>query len=283
MDLAHVRTDSSAIAVVTGANRGIGLAVAEELLRAGMRVVLVARDHGRGREAQRQLARLGDVTLVTGDLGTVGGARATADAIATALPTIDVFIHNAALWPTVLEHNADGHERSFAVNHLAPFVLNRVLEPVFRASRTRVVQVSAGIYVKGKADPDRTPTGADFSKLRTYATTKLCNLLLVPLFAKRWAGQGPTINAVHPGVIRTGLGDTTGPLGVALRLVKRLWKSPAEGARPIVKLALDPALAAETGRYFHELEAQELAPVARDEALAARLFHQAEALTEAVL
>ena len=74
----------------------------------------------------------------------------------------------------------NGLEQAFVTNHLAPFLLNHELEPLLVASGARVVQVSAGLYVKGRADPARTPTGLDFHPVRTYADTKLCNLLLVP-------------------------------------------------------------------------------------------------------
>ena len=219
-------------AVVTGGNRGIGYAVCEALVDKGFRVVAVARNPG---------APSG-VEVVHGDLS----SRRTVAAVATALrdtcDTVDVLVHNAGIWPTRLRLNEDGLEQSFAVNHLAPFQLNLALEDRIR----RVVQVSAGLYVKGRVDLDRTPYGTDFHRMRTYCDTKRANLLLVPLFARRWQDAGVTIDAVHPGVIRTGLGDPGGVLGAVLRLVKRRWASPAEGAAPVVRLVDDPG----TGRYF---------------------------------
>jgi hypothetical protein len=129
-----------------------------------------------------------------------------------------------------------------------------------------VVQVSAGLYVKGAVDPERTPVGADFHPIRTYANTKLANLLMLPLFARRW--QAVTIDAVHPGVIRTGLGDRRGPLGLLLKAVKLTWRSPEEGARPVVRLLHAPG----SGRYFNELREE---PVAYDTDLARRLWDDA--------
>lgn len=141
------------------------------------------------------------------------------------------------------------------------------------------MQVSAGLYVKGRPDLARTPRGDDFHPLRTYPTTKLLNLHCVPRFAERWSGTGVTVNAVHPGVIRTDLGDRSGVLGLVLRAVKRLWKSPEEGARPVVKLAQDPALHGVTGRYFHLEDEAPLHPIARDAALAEAVWRQACELT----
>lgn len=254
--------------VVTGGNRGIGLATAEEFARRGHRVVIVARNPAAAAEA----ARLG-ADLVTADLSTLRGVRAAAEELAATCPRPDVLVHNAGVWPAARRLTEDGFEESFAVNHLAPFLLNHLLQDRL----TRVVQVTAGLYVKGRADPGRTPAGADFSPVRTYADTKLCNLALVPLWAARWKERGVTIDAVHPGVIRTGLGDRGGPVGLLLKAAKLLWKAPAQGAAPVVRLALDTS--GGTGRYFEIDRELPLAPVAADAVLARRLWAQAAELT----
>ncbi|GAB1818274.1 SDR family NAD(P)-dependent oxidoreductase [Herbidospora sp. RD11066] len=252
--------------VVTGGNRGIGYAVCAELARQGHRVVVVARDAAKGEEALRSLP--GEAGLVLGDLSTVAGMRSVAERLMVVCPEIDVLVHNAGLWPSRLTLTGDGLEQAFAVNHLAPYTLNRLLEDRLK----RVVQVSAGLYVKGKADPERTPYGADFHPLRTYADTKLCNVLMLPLFAERWRARGVTIDAVHPGVINTGLGDRKGPVGVLLKVAKRFWKTPDQGAAPVVALTTKST----TGRYYDELEE---IPMTADRELGLRLWEQAEKLS----
>jgi len=253
--------------VITGGNRGIGLATAEEFARRDHRVVLVVRNPAAADEA----ARLG-AELVAGDLSTLKGVRAVAEALAGTCPRLDVLVHNAGIWPSARRLTEDGFEESFTVNHLAPFLLNHLLEDRL----TRVVQVTAGLYAIGRADPERTPAGTGFSALRSYADTKLCNLALVPLWAERWKPRGITIDAVHPGVIRTGLGDRGGMAGTLLRAAKRLGKAPADGAAPVVRLALDrPG----TGRYFDVDRERPLAPAAADPARARRLWAQAVELT----
>lgn len=247
-------------AVVTGANRGIGRAVAEALDARGFRVMLVGRDAA-GLEAARVSLR-GPAEVVIGDLGCLSGVRAVARELLDRARTLDVLVHNAGLWPSRRERNEDGLERAFAVNHVAPFVLNHLLEERLRESRTRVIGVSAGLHVKGRVDLERTPIGDDFHPILTYATTKLCNLLMMPLWAERWS-SGPTIASVHPGVIRTGLGDRPGMLGAVLSLAKRLWASPEEGARNVVRLVDQPG----TGRYFH---LDQEAPFTRDDRALAR-------------
>lgn len=201
MDSAQTgRSVPAPTAVVTGGGRGIGYAVAAELLRNGCEVVLVARDGQRGEAARSALAASAGtrVRLVVGDLSSVRTVRATAQALRDSCPRIDVLVHNAGLWPSRRVLNEDGLEQAFATNHLAPFLLNHELEPLLTASAARVVQVSAGLYVKGRVDPERTPTGLDFHPVRTYADTKLCNLLLVPRFAERWQGTGVTVTPCTP-------------------------------------------------------------------------------------
>jgi NAD(P)-dependent dehydrogenase (short-subunit alcohol dehydrogenase family) len=266
--------------VITGANRGIGRALAQQLVERGVDVVLLCRDGEAGARAERELREVGraGVQLVLGSLDSIAAVRSSAEALSNAAPRFDVLVHNAGVWPSRRVLTSDGLELAFAVNHLAPFLLNHLLaESVTRGGR--IVQVSAGIYIKGRVDLARTARGDDFGALSTYANTKLCNLLLLTRFAAHFASRGITMNALHPGVIRTGLGDRNDILGLLLRLVKRLWKSPEEGARPIASLALDPRYAHVSGRFFEVEREVELAPVARDTALADQLWQQACELT----
>lgn len=255
--------------VVTGGNRGIGYAVCERLAADGHKVLLVARDPDQGKQAAARIA--GDVEYVTGDLTTTASVRLLAGELQARCPRVDVLVHNAGIWPGRRVLNGDGLEESFAVNHLAPFLLNHLLEDRLG----RVVQVTAGLYVKGRAEPGRTAVGAGFSAMRTYADTKLCNLLTVPLFAERWRASGVTIDAVHPGVIRTGLGDRRGPLGWLLKAAKRTWAAPEEGARHVVSLTA----ATGTGRYFDQADHVPLQGPALDADRARLIWEEAESLT----
>ncbi|HEX6245356.1 MAG TPA: SDR family NAD(P)-dependent oxidoreductase [Polyangiales bacterium] len=265
--------------VVTGANRGIGFAVARQLASAGHDVVLVCRDAVDGARARDTLvAAGGSARMVHGSLASLRAIRDTARAIEGACPRLHVLIHNAGIWPSQRSLNEDGLEQAFVVNHLAPFLLNRLLEPRLAEQRARVVQVSAGLYVKGAVDLARTPRGDDFSAFKTYANAKLCNLLTLDHFAARWQPLGISVNALHPGVIRTGLGDRGDALGLLLRLVKRLWKTPEEGARPVVRLAVDPALEGVSGRYYELEQERPLQGHARDARLARVVCEQAEQL-----
>jgi len=300
--------------VVTGGTRGIGEEVVRQLASAN-RVVFVGRDVERGKAVER--ANPGS-HFVAADLGSV---KATRDAARCVLEvtdnTIDVLIHNAGIWPSRCERNGDGDggargeggeggeggdggdggdggeggdggdgggiERAFAVNHLAPFLLNHLLlDAVAKSETKRIVQVSAGLYIKGKVEAAtllETARGDRFHPIRTYADTKLCNLVIQERMTRRLSTRGVTLNAVHPGVIRTDLGDRKDMLGLLVRLVKLLWKTPQEGARPIVRLATDPSLDGVTNRYFHLIEEMPLADVAKNEDLATAVWNHAVKIT----
>jgi NAD(P)-dependent dehydrogenase (short-subunit alcohol dehydrogenase family) len=270
--------------VVTGASSGIGQAIAEALVALGERVVLVCRDPARGGETARELRANhagAEVELVVADLASIEGCKKAAREMAAVCPKLDVLIHNAGIWPTRLERNVDGFERSFAVNSVAPFMLNRLLMPSLAAAApARIVQVSAGIYVRGKVDRERTPVGADFHRLRSYADTKLWNLMCTMEEARRREGSGITVNAVHPGVVRTRLGDLDGVGGVLLRAVKRFWATPEDGAVGPVRLAVAPEVAGDNGRYYDRLRPAELVGIARDAELATALWERTRELAK---
>lgn len=158
------------------------------------------------------------------------------------------------------------------------FLLNRLLEERLAGSRARIIQVTAGLHVAGRVDVDRTPRGEDFHWMKTYASTKLWNLLNTLELSRRWGHRSVTVNAVHPGIVRTRLGDLPGPSGWALRAMKLLWASPKRGARGPVHLATSSDLADQSGLYFNGLKLGEPAPVARDASLARELWQCTEHL-----
>jgi NAD(P)-dependent dehydrogenase (short-subunit alcohol dehydrogenase family) len=264
------------VSIVTGGNAGIGKAIAASLAQQPGRVVIVSRDPRKGQEAVAEIQAsnpVASVEMVEGDLGSVRQVRQLAAALLARYPRIQVLINNAGVWLPKRVVNEDGLELSFMVNHLAPFLLTNLLLDRLQASApARIVNVNAGLYIKGTLDLEKTPYGHDFHRLKSYANTKLCNVLFTVELARRLVGTGVTVNAVHPGVIRTGLGDTSGPIGWLLRLVKRFWPEPVAGARAPVWLATDPALEGVSGKYFDLQTETELTETARDEVLARQLW-----------
>jgi NAD(P)-dependent dehydrogenase (short-subunit alcohol dehydrogenase family) len=269
--------------VVTGANAGIGKAVARQLAAEGHHVVAVCRNEARGRAAVDEIRREvpeAQIDLVLGDLSTVASTRALADKLLATYPAIHVLINNAGVWMNRRVLNADGIEMTFMVNHLAPFMLSLLLLDRLKASApARIVNVNAGLYALGEADLNKLPAGDNFKTFKTYMHTKLCNVLTTMELARRLEGTGVTVNALHPGVINTNLGASRTPIGLLLKVVKRFWSEPEAGAQPVVRLAVDPELEGVNGRYFDILEAVDLADNAKDPGLAERTWEVSAELT----
>lgn len=268
--------------IVTGGNAGIGAAIVEQLAQRGGHVVMISRSRDKGEAAVQAIrAAVPDnaVDLVVGDLSTIAAVGQLAATLLERCPRIDVLINNAGVWPMRRVLNADGLETAFMVNHMAPFLLTTLLLQRIKAGGPgRIVNVNAGLYVNGKLDMERTPYGLDFSRIRTYADSKLCNMLFTLELARRLAGTGVTVNAVHPGVIRTELGIPGGPLGWVLRQVKRTWDTPEDGAIAPVWLATAPEVAQTSGRYFNLLADTAVTATAGDPELARHLWDLSTAL-----
>lgn len=210
--------------IITGASRGIGRALAQAAARNDRRLLLVARDRGRLDEvAETITAAGGRAEVIAGDLGTLAGVRSLAAELATRVDSPATLVHNAGLWPARRELTSEGFERAFFLNHLAPLLLQAPLLDKKGVLR-RVMAVSAGLIAAGRFDPKRTPSGEDFSRFRTYATTKLCSALAMRDLAE--AHPELDVLVLHPGVVRTDLGAQTGILGWLLDRIKRNWEAP---------------------------------------------------------
>jgi NAD(P)-dependent dehydrogenase (short-subunit alcohol dehydrogenase family) len=265
------------VCLVTGATSGIGLVTARELARKGACVVLVGRNPDKCDSALRQIrAETGNqqVEALLADLSVQQQIRDLTGQFRQRHQRLDVLINNAGGMWLRRELTADGIERTFAVNHLAYFLLTELLLDVLKTSvPARIVNVSSAAHARATLDFDNLQGERGYRGWRQYCRTKLMNLLFTYELARRLEGTGVRTNALHPGFVATGFGGNNGLRGRLLQLAARLFGLSAEqGARTVIYLASSPEVAAVSGRYFVRERAVASSPASYDEAAAKRLW-----------
>ncbi len=272
--------DPTRTALVTGASSGIGLETARELARAGHRVLLVGRDGSRLRaavESIRESTGAPSVEALRADFSSLDEVRALARDVRERCDALHVLVNNAGVWHPKRTLSKDGYEDTWAVNHLAPFLLTNLLLDRLGgggSAPARVVTVSSRLHssVKG-IDWDDLRAERRYSGLRAYGQSKLANVLFSNELARRLGASRVTSNAVHPGDVATNVIRDHGLLSLAQRLVGRHFLlTPAEGARTTVHVATAPELETVTGEYFARCRPSPTSAAARDGAAAARLW-----------
>ncbi len=273
--------------VVTGANSGIGLETALALARAGARTMITARDAERGQaalETIRREAGTEQVDLVLFDLASLESVRVGAAEILDRTDRIDVLVNNAGLVLTDRRETTDGFEATFAVNHLGPFLLTRLLLDRIRSSApARIVTVASTAHRAARQglDFDDLQNTADYKGMRAYSQSKLANILFTTELARRLEGTGVTVNCLHPGTVATGYGrdgDSRGFLAFGLQVIKPVIKTPEKGARTSVHLASSPEVAGQSGYYYIKAKARNPSKAAQDVGAAGRLWEISEGL-----
>jgi NAD(P)-dependent dehydrogenase (short-subunit alcohol dehydrogenase family) len=265
------------VVVVTGATSGIGEVAARRLAGMGARIVLVARDKTRG---EATLTRLGGSdtgishSIHYGDLSRISEMRRLAAEIAAAEPRIDVLINNAGAMFGSRRLTGDNLELTFAINHMAYFVLTQGLRDRLLASApARVVNTASDAHRGCKLDFDDLQSSNGYSGFKVYGRSKLCNILFTRELSRRCSGQGITVNCLHPGFVATRFGDGSGGiLSLGVRLAKTFAISPEMGAQTIVYLASSPEVAGVSGEYFRQCRPATPTAEARDNAAARRLW-----------
>ena len=273
---APIGTGSPAV-LVTGASSGIGRATALGLARMGAHVAIVGRDQERTEAAARDIRDAGGVMVdvLIADLSSQAEVRRIAAEALQRLPRIDVLINNVGGYWNSRHVTADGLERTFAVNHLAPFLLtNLLLGRLKQSAPARVVTVSSNAHRTGRIDFDDLQGERSYSGSRAYDQSKLANVLFAYELARRLRGTGVTSNALHPGVVRTSFGadDPAGVQRFVVPLLRPLMKSPARGAATSIHLATAPELEGVTGAFFANGRRTRSSKASYDESDAARLW-----------
>ena len=273
----HARPMNSKVCLVTGATNGIGFATATALAAQGATVIAHGRNRTKGEHAVQEMMRITgnrDISFVQADFTSLAQVRTLANELNAQLPRLDVLVNNAALTASQRKLTVDGHERIFAANHLAPFLLTNLLLDKLKASApARIVVVSSAGHRAAKLDMNDLTSERKFGVMTVYGNSKLGNILFVRALNRRLSGTGVTINALHPGLVRTNLGDEGGTwMKVLLKASTFFMLSPEEGASTSVYLATSPQVEGRSGDYYWKCKPAPTSDQARDDALAERLW-----------
>jgi NAD(P)-dependent dehydrogenase (short-subunit alcohol dehydrogenase family) len=212
------------------------------------------------------------------DLSLLAEMKRVGAEIAAAEPRIDVLINNAGnIFPT-REITADGLERTFATNHMAYFVLTRLLrERLIAGAPARIVNTASGAHRRHTLDFDDLQLAKHYAATTAYGRSKLANILFTRELARRLAGTGVTANCLHPGFVATGLGQRgAGAFALLVRLAMLFAGRPERGANTIVHLASSPDVATTSGGYFFESRPAQPSAAAQDDIAAKRLWDESE-------
>ena len=266
------------LVLLTGATRGIGQAAAIGMAREGVEVALVGRDADRVSAVAREARATGGGAPVhehVADLTLMDEVRALAAEVSARYERIDVLANNAGALFASRRLTSEGLERTFALNHLAPFLLTNLLRD--HLSGGRVVTTASDAHKSGRLDLEDLQSERGYSAMRVYGTSKLCNVL----FTRELAGRAPELhaNCFHPGVVRTGFGKNENGIWRALTtLGAPFFRSPERGARSLMWLAVSAEAAPLTGEYVYDEKVLAPSAQAQDATLAAGLWERSAQL-----
>lgn len=250
--------------LLTGATDGIGRQIAHELAPSDFALIL----HGRNPEKLERVrqeveARGGIAETVVADFASLESVRALGEELVERFDSIDVLLNNAGVYMTDYDLTVDGFETTFAINHLAPFLLTHMLLERVPANG-RIIHTSSIAHTRGVLSFDNLNAEKGYDGYAAYSLSKLANVLFTVELARR-LGDCPTVNTLHPGVVSTKLLRTG--FGIEGR------DSLADGAATSVFLATDPSVANTTGRYFRNRAITDASPIARDARICARFYN----------
>ena len=271
--------------VATGATSGIGEAAVLALAAMGARIVFVARDEGRAKSTMQKLQAKApglEHRVHLADLSSIAARARVGAAIVASEPRVDALINNAGAMFSERRVTPEGLELTFALNHMAYFVLTEALRERLDASApARIVSTASTAHQGASLDFDDLQSAKGYSGFKAYGRSKLANILFTRELARRLAGTRVTANCLHPGVVATRFGDSSG--GWVSRLmpfVRPFFLAPEKGADTIVYLASSLEVEKTSGEYFVKRKITKPSAAARDDTAAERLWEASEKLAQ---
>ena len=270
--------------VITGATSGIGLAAARELAARGARLTIIARSESNAGPVASELG----ADYVIADLALKSAVRRAADQILARHDRIDMLVNNAGVYLTERTMTEDWIETTWAVNHLAPFLLtNLLLERLKGSAPARIITTASDAHRRAEIPFDdldgarayaaRSLRGAGYVR---YAQTKLANVMFTAELARRLKGSGVTANCFHPGLVASGISrEQKGAARVTLKVMDAFSRRPGEGAETLVWLVDSAEVSDMSGAYFADNKQVAPAPAANDRDVAGRLWDLSELQT----
>ena len=267
--------------MITGATSGIGLAAAQALAPLSANVAIVGRNETRTRVAAGAIgaaAKAATVTTFVADLSSQAAVRKLAAEVLARCPRLDVLVNNAGAMYGTRQLSQDGIELTWAVNHLAPFLLTTLLLDRLKASvPARIITTASGAHQGARVPFDDINAGRSFRSFGRYGETKLANILVTAELARRLEGTGVTANCYHPGLVATGFNRGNGLLtGIGMTALSLTARTPAVGADTLVWLATSADAVGVSGKYFFDRQQRQPSREAQDMQAARRLWELSE-------
>jgi NAD(P)-dependent dehydrogenase (short-subunit alcohol dehydrogenase family) len=268
----------SKIALVTGANTGMGKVITTELARQGATVVMVARDQQRGEQARHEIAKASGsntLDLLIADLSSQQAIRELAREFQQRYSALHILVNNAGDHIQQRQLSVDGIEMNLAVNHLSAFLLtNLLLDTIQDSTPARIINVASNSMTK-TIHLDDLQSEKSFVPFEVYGQAKLAMVLCTYALARKLAGTGVTVNALHPGITATNIVDHVAPPTARpfLGIIKLFLQSPEKGAQTPLFLATSPEVEGVTGQYFVRGKQGRSVPISYDEQLQDRVWN----------